>query len=124
MKFTTVLPLSILKCVTCLTIHSVFTIPLVKLHLVKVQYVRALHCKTWGEMEECNKKTEGQERRDCFWAEARNKAESGHSQLYPSPCLCLSASTSTKRALFWTVQRDQRYRVVGKKERGQWARQS
>lgn len=74
-------------------------------------------------MEGSSPKTEeGQESRvSVFGPRPGTEAESGHSQPYPSPCFCLHASTSTKRALFWTVQRDQQIQS-GEKERGQWAR--
>lgn len=43
------------------------------------------------------------------------EAESGQSKPYLSLCYCLAASTTTKRALFWTVQQDQQIQD-GKKE--------
>lgn len=67
-------------------------------------------------------KTEGQESRvSVFGQRPGTEAESGHSQPYPSLCFCLAASAGTKRALFWTVRRDQQIQS-GENERGQWAR--
>lgn len=62
----------------------------------------------------------GEQRLCVFGQRPGAEAESGHSQPYPSLCFCLPASTGTKRALFWTVRRDQQIQS-GEKERGQWA---
>lgn len=50
------------------------------------------------------------------------EAESGQSKPYLSLCYCLAASTTTKRALFWTVQQDQQIQD-GKKEGAAGARE-
>lgn len=43
------------------------------------------------------------------------EAESGQYEPYLALCYCLAASTTTKKALFWTVQEDQQI-LDGKKE--------
>lgn len=65
----------------------------------------------------------------CVWTQARpdTEAESGHSQPYPSLCVCEAASARTKGALFWTAlgeSADTQRRgskKKRKKKRGQWA---